>query len=135
MLTRKIQQTGGSSYIITLPKKWITQHSLKEQDEVNVSVRSTGELLIHPNFSQRDYRRTLNVHALALDDIAQEIIALYIASADGITITGMRGEKKAKIKEVVNGLVGFEILEDTADKIIIQSVLSSRRITFLQTVN
>src|SRR3990167_578614 len=135
MLTRKIQQTGGSSYIITLPKKWITQHSLKEQDEVNVSVRSTGELLIHPNFSQCDYQRTLNVHALALDDIAQEIIALYIASADHITIIGVKGEKKSKVKEVIGGLIGFEILEDMADSIVVQSVLSSRRITFLQTVN
>lgn len=135
MLIRKIQQTGGSSYIITLPKKWITQHNLKEQDEVNVYTRSTGELLISSNFSQRSYQRKLNVDALALDDIAQEIIALYIASADGITITGMRGEKKAKIKEVVNGLVGFEILEDMADKIIIQSVLSSRKIIFLQIVH
>ena len=135
MLTRKIQQTGGSSYIITLPKKWIKQHSLKEQDEVNVSVRSTGELLIHPNFSQCDYQRTLNVHALALDDIAQEIIALYIASADHITIIGVKGEKKSKVKEVIGGLIGFEILEDMADSIVVQSVLSSRRITFLQTVN
>ena len=32
--TRKIQYTGGSSYIVSLPKKWVQDLGLKQGDHV-----------------------------------------------------------------------------------------------------
>jgi phosphate uptake regulator len=32
--TRKLQYTGGSSYIVSLPKKWIQELGLKQGDHV-----------------------------------------------------------------------------------------------------
>ena len=34
--TRKLQYTGGSSYIVSLPKKWIQDLGLKQGDHVHI---------------------------------------------------------------------------------------------------
>ena len=42
--TRKIQYTGGSSYIVSLPKKWVQDLGLKQGDNV-VILRQGNSLL------------------------------------------------------------------------------------------
>ena len=42
--TRKIQKTGGSTYIVSLPKKWVSDSNLKQGDSVRVDVRPDGTL-------------------------------------------------------------------------------------------
>jgi len=34
--TRKIQLTGGSTYIVSLPKEWVKYFNLKAGDEVDI---------------------------------------------------------------------------------------------------
>ena len=33
---RKIQLTGGSTYTVSLPKKWIIEHGLEAKDEIRI---------------------------------------------------------------------------------------------------
>ncbi|MHA1292848.1 MAG: AbrB/MazE/SpoVT family DNA-binding domain-containing protein [Promethearchaeota archaeon] len=33
---RKVQQTGGSSFIISLPKEWIKKHEIKKNDPLKL---------------------------------------------------------------------------------------------------
>ena len=42
--TRKIQYTGGSSYIVSLPKKWVQDLGLKQGD--HVLIRREGNSLL-----------------------------------------------------------------------------------------
>ena len=45
---RKIQFTGKSSYIVSLPKGWIIEQGLKQGDQVNVSRQGSSVLEIKP---------------------------------------------------------------------------------------
>ena len=45
---RKIQFTGKSSYIVSLPKGWIIEQGLKRGDQVNVSRQGSSVLEIKP---------------------------------------------------------------------------------------
>ncbi|MCK5904749.1 MAG: AbrB/MazE/SpoVT family DNA-binding domain-containing protein, partial [Gammaproteobacteria bacterium] len=42
--TRKIQFTGKSTYIISLPKQWITELGLKQGDRVSVDRKGVSSL-------------------------------------------------------------------------------------------
>jgi len=46
--TRKVQKTGGSSYIISLPKVWIDKHGVKKNDTLGILSQPDGNLLITP---------------------------------------------------------------------------------------
>ncbi|HYY40221.1 MAG TPA: AbrB/MazE/SpoVT family DNA-binding domain-containing protein, partial [Nitrososphaera sp.] len=46
--TRKLQYTGGSSYIVSLPKKWIQDLGLKQGDHVVILRQGNTTLQIAP---------------------------------------------------------------------------------------
>jgi phosphate uptake regulator len=56
MEIRRVQLTGGSSYIITLPKEWINSVHIKKNDPLGMHIQSDGTLLITPKITQ-EYKR------------------------------------------------------------------------------
>ena len=55
METRKVQQTGGSSFIISLPKEWIAKNKIKPKDTLGILSQPDGNLLITPNINSEEY--------------------------------------------------------------------------------
>ena len=45
---RKIQFTGKSSYIVSLPKEWVKDQGIKQGDQVNVVRQGSSVLEIKP---------------------------------------------------------------------------------------
>ena len=45
---RKIQFTGKSSYIVSLPKSWINEMGLKRGDQVRMHRQGTNEIIVSP---------------------------------------------------------------------------------------
>jgi len=57
--TRKIQFTGKSTYIISLPKQWITDLGLKQGDQVLVGRKGISSLHVTPyNTRKKDQTET-----------------------------------------------------------------------------
>src|SRR3989304_495516 len=53
--TRKLQITGGSTYILSLPKPWVTQNQLKKGSALLVREEDDGSLSIAPSkFEKRE---------------------------------------------------------------------------------
>ena len=46
--TRKIQFTGKSTYIISLPKQWVTDLGLKQGEQVSVDRKGISSLYVTP---------------------------------------------------------------------------------------
>ena len=46
--TRRVQITGGSSFMITLPKEWAEKVGLDAKDEVIIMHQADGGLTIYP---------------------------------------------------------------------------------------
>ena len=47
--TRKLQFTGGSTYIVSLPKRWIDQNQLKKGSVIKLREEESGLLSIIPS--------------------------------------------------------------------------------------
>jgi len=46
MEIRRVQMTGGSSYVVTLPKEWISEMRIKKNDPVGLIVQPDGTLIV-----------------------------------------------------------------------------------------
>ena len=46
--TRKLQITGGSTYIVSLPKKWVTEMALEKGSSLTLVRKPNGTLRITP---------------------------------------------------------------------------------------
>ncbi|HPK81961.1 MAG TPA: AbrB/MazE/SpoVT family DNA-binding domain-containing protein, partial [Methanoculleus sp.] len=57
MEIRKVQITGGSSYIVSLPKQWIRSTKIQKNDPVGLIVQPDGSLLITPKIGGESLQR------------------------------------------------------------------------------
>jgi len=57
---RKLQITGGSTVIVSLPKNWVEQHNLAKGDVVNLHEMQSGDLKISP-ISQNSLKSTVSI--------------------------------------------------------------------------
>ncbi|MHA2324757.1 MAG: AbrB/MazE/SpoVT family DNA-binding domain-containing protein, partial [Promethearchaeota archaeon] len=67
--TRKVQQTGGSSFIISLPKIWISKHNIEKNDTLGILSQPDGNLLITP---QIDPEKTQKVKEIIAEDYSDD---------------------------------------------------------------
>ena len=88
--TRKIQFTGGSSYIVSLPKKWIQDLKLKQGDLVVIARQGHSILQIAPiskRVSKEQREATIEV---TKDNspyfLARKLISLYFLGFNIIKI-------------------------------------------------
>jgi phosphate uptake regulator len=130
---RKIQYTGRSTYILSLPKKWITEMSLKAGDSVTVIREANHSLSIFPT-SIRATASAHEAHSLvAMEDggntLKRKVVSMYLMGFNVINLKSKSGRiyplQREAIREVVRrNLVGTEIIGESSDMMTIQ-VLSS----------
>src|SRR5437773_7785195 len=54
---RKLQLTGGSTYVVSLPKHWVVDSGLKAGDTVFLETEPEGSVLIRPRPMERVHLR------------------------------------------------------------------------------
>ncbi len=123
---RKVQKTGGDSFVVSLPKTWVNDVGLKPKDPVAVMVQPDSSLLIVP---RRDIRAaskseaTLEAQGLDKDFLLRHFISYYLAGYDTIRLTLGRGDSSLRgfIREGIRRkLVGVEIIEESSGAILTQ---------------
>ena len=127
MEARKVQITGKSTYMITLPKKWANDRRLGAGDLVLISVEDDGSLhLFPPDYIAEPSSKTIKIEE-DLDKLIRNIIGAYVMGHQTITITSGKigNEAKKAIINICKNLVGSEITEVTDNKIVIRDLLDS----------
>jgi len=124
---RKVQVTGGNSFVVSLPKTWVNDVGLRAKDPVAVLVQPDSSLLIVP---RRDIRAAPKSEALLevstgldKDFLLRHFISYYLAGYDTIRITLGKsdGALRGFIREGIRRkLVGVEIIEESSGGILTQ---------------
>jgi phosphate uptake regulator len=131
METRKLYMTGGSTYVVSLPKKWVKKSGLKRGDSV-VVVEQEGSILIEPGAVERGPKQiTIDVSDVpSIDALERLIIAYYLVGFDTIKIK-LNGEDnldyKKGIRKILKFLIGVEIVEDVGDSVTMEILLDHKR--------
>jgi len=131
--TRKIQLTGKSTYIVSLPKKWVTSMNLRAGSQLVVSKQSDASLLLTPRELVRPSKiGDATIVVSSKDDsntIARKIVALYLVGYNLIRIV-TKDERitslhRSAIKDLTREkLVGTEIISDSPNEMKLQILLS-----------
>lgn len=132
--TRKIQFTGKSSYIISLPKQWITDLGLKQGDQIKIVRQGSSTLEIYPAKHQP---KTIQIEDATMEidseeepsSIVRKIISLYFLGFKTINIKPKSGRikpaQRTAVKEAVKRmLMGSEIISDSTSGITIQVLVN-----------
>ncbi len=137
MYPRKVQLTGGSTFFVTLPKDWAEEVGLTRGSLVNLLPSDTGALLLVP--PPREDANTCSITPGDWDfsRLQRETISRYIAGYDIIRVTGERigQEQRRMVREIAQGLIGLEILEETQGTVVLHSLVSMREFPVQRTLH
>ncbi len=126
---RKLQLTGGSTYIVSLPSEWIHRNSLGKGSEIYVEEMGDDVLIKMKEGSRAEKRRRVTIpYEIAPDALQRALTSLYIAGFDTLEVTSgkyFRNEIREVIKKFSRLVMGIEIFEESSDSIVLQNVLNS----------
>ncbi|RJS84599.1 phosphate uptake regulator PhoU [Methanophagales archaeon] len=131
MEARKVQITGKSTYMITLPKKWAVDVGLQPGSLVSITHRDDGSLLLTPAKTQPFIsRKTLKIDS-DMCELKMDIIGAYVMGHQVIELNARRitPEIRKEVKELCKNLIGSEIVEETRSKMVIYDILNPGEFT------
>ncbi len=131
---RKLQFTGGSTYIISLPKRWIDQNQLKKGSVIKLREEEGGLLSVIPGKAEISQKMDEAVIRVSPSDdsdlLIRKTVSTYLV---GYNIIHLRAEKQQQLTAkqrhdmktfVRHMLVGTEIVIDTNSDLTLQVLLS-----------
>ena len=131
---RKLQLTGGSTYIISLPKKWIALNQLKKSNTLLVRIEDDGTLSVMPPDlvkQEKPQEAYIMVQAKDLSDqLIRKTVSAYLVGYNIIRIKAKDGQQLAPRQRIAlksfarDLLVGTEIVTDTPTELTLQVLLS-----------
>lgn len=136
--TRKVQFTGGSTYIISLPKKWISSNQLKKGSFIKLREEEGGLLTIAPLNTTIQKRSDEAIIKVPQNEdtemITRKIVSSYLAGYNSIQIRADKQQLSAKQRHDMKNfvrrmLVGTEIVSDTSSQLVLQVLLTYPELT------
>jgi phosphate uptake regulator len=133
--TRKLQITGGSTYVLSLPKMWITQTGLEKGSPLLVRQEEDGSLAILPPELRKLEKKEDALIKISPEDSSEAIIrktvSVYLLGYNIIHIRAKDQQKEISSTQrnavktfARNMLVGTEIVTDTSKELTLQVLLS-----------
>ncbi|MEM3590902.1 MAG: phosphate uptake regulator PhoU [Candidatus Bathyarchaeia archaeon] len=126
---RRIQITGKSTYILSLPKKWVSEMGLKAGSQIVILQEGKSLILIPKDLakpSNASREATLKISANDMPEkIARAIIAAYLNGYNSIRIETlsdhMAPSQRNAVRELVKKkIVGTEIISDSPREMILK---------------
>jgi len=140
MEIRRVQFTGGSSYVITLPKEWIKSANIQKNDPLSIFSQSDGTLLITPKIAQKQSKRLKEFKISTKTDqtyLLRRLIGAYIAGYNSIKIKSENriGLKiRPTVRKFTQITIGQEVIEETDYFIILKDLLDPTEMPFSSTI-
>jgi phosphate uptake regulator len=125
MQMRKLQEMGGATLLVSLPKEWARSLDLKKGSLVTIDQSSDGGLLIYPSKEASDEHigREIEIQypsKFSNEGIPNEITAAYLLGYDLIKIRGqvrISPKDRDRIISSLKLLIGLEVVEEDANSI------------------
>jgi phosphate uptake regulator len=139
---RKVQISGKSSCMISLPKRWVKEMGLVQGSPLTISRHNSNSLLISMDTNLIGAKNSLQTESdvgvlfisrpETADTILRKIVCLYVQGYNLIKVKLSDGNSflKSTIRELVRRqLIGVEIVSDSSDGLVLQILLGKSELT------
>jgi len=120
---RRVQETGGT-FLVSLPRNWAKRSGLIKGSILAIVEREDGCLIVDPQYK---LEKSVEVATIAPSPyLEREITGKYLLGFDTIKIEGknrLPPDVSERARETVRRLIGLEIVEEDAYRIVLQCLL------------
>ena len=127
---RKVQKTGGSTLIVSLPKRWAEATGTKSGDALSITPGVGDTLIIDPHPTEKPRKRIKKL-TIEEDDprhFFRRLIACYICGYDTIQVKAgstISPEMRAAIRDFTRMVIGPEITEEDIHSVLLKDLSDS----------
>lgn len=136
---RRIQMTGGSTYIVSLPKEWVKSVGLKHGSEIYIDVLPDYSLRIQPSpsgsFIPREKEIIVTPESLPVAII--EILSAYLAGHGSIRLRYENVDIRDVVKVIETArskAIGLEVFEERDKEIMLYIIVDTSYLTLKESV-
>jgi len=131
---RKIVKSGNTSYVVSIPREWVKERGIKKGDLVFIQEDGDKNLIISPKeikSLQEPKEVSINIDNMSSETLIRSIVSYYVNGYSTVEFVGKTVKDQTdRIKEKVEQLIAFEIMEYTPTKILIKDYLKIEDISF-----
>lgn len=137
---RKLIKFGDNSFVVSLPKPWLSKHRLEKGNIVYLSENGNNELIL----TAQERNDLVGERELLLDfdqeqnfeGITRKLFSKYIAGYDIFTVRGEKTiqEHGERIRALLSQLLAFEIVEETKNKLVLKDYIDARAVSIETTI-
>ncbi|MEM3587705.1 MAG: phosphate uptake regulator PhoU [Candidatus Jordarchaeaceae archaeon] len=127
---RKVQITGKSSYIVSLPKNWIKNNKIKRGDTIAIVEEEEGQLRIAKVLETKKKEKPapkIFLNSLSDSELITTIMGNYIMGVDNLEIVSSKEDMNPLHRKVavdaIRNLIGFEIISESPTSIKVKNLL------------
>jgi len=136
--TRKLIKFGNASHVISIPGQWVKKNNLHKGDLIYFEENGSNELIISPEKKEskkEEKEITIVIEKQTLHTLQREIVSTYINDHKVIRIIGDNLSKySVDIRELINNLVGLEIIEQTQNRIVANDFIDIEKISIVDII-
>ncbi len=133
MEIRKIQKTGGSTLVVSLPKAWCQNFNLKVGSKVSLNYSDSGAIILEPFEKGKEDKETatIEVTSNSVENSLRLMLSKYIRGYKEITV---KSDSKSSLSYVIKNFldltVGFEVVVENERMIVLEDIVSLPTLTF-----
>ncbi|UCE38247.1 MAG: phosphate uptake regulator PhoU [Thermoplasmata archaeon] len=128
MESRKVQITGGSTYIVSLPKSWVKDRGIKAGDPLWITTLSDGGILLNHKIKgeKASRKKTLEITDETPEHLVRKLIGMYIAGYNTMEIRSKNIDSvmRRTIMDFTKMVVGPEIIDENERCVVLQDLLN-----------
>ena len=134
---RKIIKFGINSYVVSLPKEWMDSQNLHKGDLIYYLEQDDHLILAARDHSVKEAKSVIiEAENKDIKYLNLEIISAYLKNSTYIEIRGKQAvdQHLAEIRQILYGLVGMEIIEQTPTKIVAKDLIDLKEVSIDATI-
>ncbi|HTT45736.1 MAG TPA: phosphate uptake regulator PhoU [Thermoplasmata archaeon] len=125
---RKLQLAGGSTYLVSLPKRWVQTAGLKAGDTVFLETETDGSVSVRARaFDVPEMRRKVfeDSNDGSRDHLLRKLLGAYVSGFGLIEVRFLPGDAsftRQVVREFCHLVIGPEVIEENRNSIVIQDL-------------
>ncbi|WP_251341368.1 phosphate uptake regulator PhoU [Haloplanus halophilus] len=139
METRKLQKIGGSTYSVSLPKEWATEHALEAGMPIHLYPHTDGSLVVRSAAEDGGALGATEIHLPDSDPdtVRRALGAAYAVGYDTVSLRSPDEFADAEcrtVRRLVDRMVGMSVVEEGDGRVVVENLLDAGEVSIQQSV-
>jgi phosphate uptake regulator len=125
---RRVQETGGGTLLVSLPKEWGHRHGVSKGSFLSINEGRDGCLILDPYPKEENPVQVAVIRYpfMGVEYVEWGIVGAYLLGYDHIHVKAghtIESRDRERVKELTHKLIGLEVVEETASGVKAQCLI------------